>query len=201
MIQGILELIRHALLKAAYPLNEWLGRTHLPFTHKETWDIPHGHLNDGLSFRYNPGYVLLSHTRGSLTNLVIPGYWTHAAIIGPKRTVLEAVGEGVVSTPISKFILSKDHVCILEPKMANADDLKQIADVASQQVGRPYDYQFRGGNEAFYCAELIGYTYREILGREVFSPRMTLGEPTYTPQDFYEAKSKFRVVWDSEETW
>jgi uncharacterized protein YycO len=190
--------IRAFLLRLAYPVNYWFGKLHWPFTHKKTWDAPNDHLRDAYDTRgTKPGCVLLSHTRGSFTNLLIPGYWTHAAIVGPDGHVIEAIGDGVVETEISKFILSKDRVCILTPKFCSTARMGKAAVYAKNQLGRKYDYEFRGNNQAFYCAELVGYAYRDAMASEVFEPRKTLGEPTYTAQDFWDAKDKFALEWDS----
>ena len=189
----MLEKIRSLLLKIAYPFNVWAGKVHLPYTIKQTWHIDNTQLSKGLAYR-QPGLVYLSQTRGSFTNLLIPGEWTHAAIMGPDGQIIEAVGAGVIETDPAKFVLSKDRVVILAPKSSLAV-MKSAGGKAKQQLGLKYDYSFKGGNKSFYCAELVGYSF--FVSGFDFTPREMLGEKTYTAQDFYNAKNKFEVLWDS----
>ena len=61
------------------PILEWVSGKHIPYTHK---------LVTGKDY-YNaiallePGDIFVTKIRGDLTSLIIPGYWSHAAIFAP----------------------------------------------------------------------------------------------------------------------
>jgi len=53
--------------------------------------------------------------------------------------------------------------------------------------------------EKFYCSELVYFAYDKAVQHSPFKLRTTLGRETVTPQDFYNAKKKFKQIWHSDE--
>lgn len=196
---------RRKLLSLSRPILEWVGKLHFPFTHKK---VTGKHYYD-LYPHLKPGMVFITRIRGEISNYLIPGFYTHAAIYYGEdergiEVVLEAVGEGVIKKDLISFLTSKDYVVALEPKSIQGPDIMVAArNEALRQVGLPYDFQFEyspSHQEAFYCSELVWYSYesacRENSVPPLIKPQISLGVPTVTPGDFLE-KSGFKVVWDS----
>lgn len=153
-----------------------------------------------------PGDILLAETNGHLTTWLIPGFWTHAAIYCGKdpvtghELVVEAVGAGVIKNDLVTFMLSKDAVAILRPTFTDIETRGKAVALALKQAGKPYDYEFdfqASDNKAFYCAELVYWAYKETVPSWAFELRSRFGQPTVTPQDFYDAKGYWRVVFES----
>lgn len=141
------------------------------------------------------GDVILAHREWSATNILIADFWKHAAIIHDGR-VIESVMDGIRSVSLAKWLYCHDYITILRPKFCDA----QIAFIASynayQKIGLPYDYKFDDSIDAFYCSELVYYSYDIAMGHDCpFTLRETLGVATVTPQDFINAKDKFEIVW------
>lgn len=204
-----MEKLRMAILNAVVPVTKKLGALHMPFTHKKVTGrhvfsvIPH----------LKPGAVFVTSVYGEMSNLLIPGDYTHAGMCVASGVseascssfpqsfvpVVEAVGRGVVETDLISFLTSKDRVLLLYPTFATDDEMQRAANFAFAAIGTPYDYYFTPGAKAFYCSELCQHGYEVALGREVtFTKRETLGVRTVLPQDYVNAKEKWRVVWDSD---
>ena len=156
-----------------------------------------------------PGMGLVTRTRGCLTNLIILGYWKHAAIyvgeIDGIDYVVEAVGTGVVKTPLDQFMLNKDDYAAMRPLFADQSLMDRAAVICLQQIGSSYDYLFEynlGDNSEFYCQELVWYGYEKALNEversSPFTPREVFGIKYMSPQDMYNARSKWEIVIEKE---
>jgi hypothetical protein len=181
----MIKWIRFQLVKVMYPvlkLVEKLGKPEPKVTGEFYYQV------EGL---IKPGDILLSKEDLKLVNVLIPGFWSHAAIYVGDRIVVEAVGRGVVKTPLCQWILGKDHVAVLRFKDATEDQSKAAAELSCTLVGQPYDYSFSSGNKAWYCAEVVWYAYDKSMGGfKEFTLRETLGAQTVTPSDFFNASDK-----------
>ena len=91
--------------------------------------------------------------------------------------VIEATSpEGVVKTPLKKFIddagvlhgkpliavgrLKEEHRYILHRSIENAETF----------LGKPYDYAYNEKNDAYYCSELVRFSFLDSLGIPLFEP-------------------------------
>lgn len=202
--------LRMLLLNALRPLTEWVGKQHAPFSHKL---ITGYHYYNSLH-HLKKGVVLLSRKDGELTNFLIPGDFTHTAIycgmekfhaLGEEFEipyVVEMIGKGAVKTDLLTFMLTKDRVAIQHPLFATDAQMAAAADWCVKQADEkvPYDYLFDPKNKAFSCSELPQKGYEVTIGQElVFTKRMTLGVLTVAPQDYFDAKDKWRTDWDSDQ--
>lgn len=134
-----------------------------------------------------PGDILLTRRDWYLSNVGLPGYWSHAAIyIGTaeQRTeafganapqpamplprlgddpheplVIEAIGEGVLYTSL-EHAGDSDALVVLRPRLPAAAKARAL-DRAFSYAGRPYDFNFdfRTDNE-IVCTELVYKSYR-----------------------------------------
>lgn len=199
--------LRLWILNTALPFTKVMGQLHMPFTHRR---MSHRHYYD-LESRIKPGTVLVTRCRGELSNLFIPGEFTHAAIYGGEQAVFfggrrlmvpivfEAIGEGVVATPLASFVLTKDRIMALEPKFCDQAGMDAAVKAALGHIGLPYDFLFSNDHKAFYCSELVFRSYREAVGDQMkFVEREILGIATIAPADFVNAKDHWTVAWDSD---
>ena len=143
------------------------------------------------------GDILLSREEWHLTNPFVPGFWGHAAIVHGSLAV-EAIGEGVVTQDLYRWLYQKDSVAVLRPNVGR-EQRKIAAEIAKGFADRgiPYDYGFEPGDKSFYCSELVAYAYAKSTADSFdFYPRLTFGVKTVVPQDFYNAKeqNKFYLV-------
>lgn len=140
-----------------------------------------------LAGQLRAGDVLLEKTPFRLTDLMIPGYWGHAAIwVGSEtelrelgiwdhpvvrpyqerirrgKGVIEALRNGVVLNTFAHF-LNVDDLAVLRP--AQPDRAVHAARVlrAFRQLGKAYDFNFDvESTDRIVCSELIYQVYTEI---------------------------------------
>lgn len=193
-----MKALRRQLLAASVPITKAIGRLHAPYTHKRVSGV-HVLASQRL---LRPGHVLMSRTRGELTNLFIPGFWSHGAIYVGDGFVAEAIGEGVVLTDIVTFMTTKDAIAICAPLFASDAEMTTAAAWAREQRGKKYDFEFTSGNDAFYCFELTYAAYHVALGGA--SPwelrSETMGVPTVLGDDIERARDKWRIAFDTRAT-
>lgn len=196
--------IRHRILKIAYPLIQWANDVHLPFTRKK---LSEKHLRQ-IKGVIQPGDLILTAQRGELTNILIGGRYKHVGVYSPCikkghwRCVIEAIDPVVVEKGLCDFILKKDRVCIVRPKMS-LDLRHEAAKKARQCIGSYYDYEFHiptndEVNKAFYCSELAYWVYKQVNPNWGFCLNEILGVPTIKPDEYYSAREFFDIIYESE---
>ena len=192
MLKDFRQKLRRLLLSALHPITVWVGETHMPWSRKKITGID---LFEVLSC-VKPGMIFLTKTHGELTNLFIPGKWSHVGIYTGENTVVEAVGKGVIEKDLATFMLTKDEICLLAPAFITDEKrMKYAAEWCERQIGLPYDYDFYSNNKAFYCSELVYNAYKVVDPTSGFELRERLGVKTVLPDDFYRAREKWREVW------
>jgi uncharacterized protein YycO len=204
----VMTRLRMRLLNMLKPLTEWVGHRHMPFSRKMVTGY---HYYNALP-HLKKGAVLLSQKHGELSNFLIPGDFTHAAVycgiekitaLGEEFEVpyvTEMIGRGAVKTDLITFMMTKDRVAVHFPTFADDGQMAAAADWCVKQADEetPYDYLFDPKNKAFSCAELPQQGYETVIGKEItFTKREVLGVLTIAPQDYHDAKEKWRAVWDS----
>lgn len=193
-MKSMILTIRFYLLKLAAPVMRFLSKLHFPEPavsaefYYDMWDT------------LQPGDVLLSTEDSHFaTNVLSPGFWAHAAIYCgetkfSKETVVEAIGTGVMAVPLVKWALVKDHICVLRFKGITPELGLAAAQEALKHVGEPYDYQFSGGNSAWYCSEIVWFSHwRTSFASGLVKPmelRNTFNVDTITPEDYFKATTK-----------
>lgn len=190
------DYLQRALLNVVSTLARASSKIYVPFSRKL---IKAAHYH-AIRYKIRAGTILLSRVEGEFSGLVIPGFWTHVGIVADNLTVIEAATHGVVKTDLIDFMMKKDHVCALDPLFADQDQMVTAMMKAEQQIGKPYDFSMNQSDiKSFYCSELVYFAYREAVNQSPFTLRSTLGRLTVTPQDFADAKKKFKQVWHSDE--
>jgi uncharacterized protein YycO len=177
---------RGFIIRLLKPISVWAGKAHYA-PHERL--IRAGMIEDMLTVMKS-GDVIVTYSRGELTNYFIEGPYKHAAIYIGAGVIIQAIGKGVSIENFEDFCASKDRIAILRPTFCDEGTRELAAWNVMSQVGKPYDYYFEIGDGAFYCAELIEWAYRNATkGASPFTKRDTV-----LPSDFYQAKSKFTLV-------
>ena len=132
---------------------EWLRKTHL-----------------------RPGDILLQRRNWALTNVLLPGYWTHVALYTgePPQDVIEALAPGVIRSTLEVSVGGADAVCVLRPRLSAGQTAEALAR-AHVHLGKPYDFDFDFFSaDRLVCTELVHQAYDgfirfplvEVLGRK-----------------------------------
>ena len=98
---------------------------------------------------------------------VTPGMIDHVAIMISADSVIEAVGKGVVTTPLDSLRKQKGYY--LYARVRHADRQRSIAN-ARRFLGQPYDSLYLPDNEAVYCSELVLLSFVNKRGKPIFQP-------------------------------
>ena len=90
---------------------------------------------------------------------------SHAAIYDADGgQVIEAIGEGVILTPLSDFVDSIHRVLVIRPKWWTPDRGMRAVEFAQSVVGKKYDFMGTVGgsvDDRYYCSELCVQAYRK----------------------------------------
>ena len=189
---------RHWLMEKSMPVTHFFGHLHAPFSHK----LFTGDDYREFMFLAEPGDIVLTHIRGEFSNLFIPGFWKHASMFVNKYDgIFQAIGTGTEITPPFDFLKSKDYVCLLRAEFCDKDTRLLAANASRMFIGYPYDYYFEPGSNALYCSEAVLECYRKATDK--FSPfirKDVFGVESVLPQDYWLAKTKFKVIFVSRAT-
>lgn len=98
---------------------------------------------------------------------VTPGMIDHVAIVVSRDSVIEAVGKGVVTTPLDSLRKQKGYY--LYARVRHADQRKSLEN-ARRYLGRNYDWLYLPDNEAVYCSELVLLSFVNKHGKPIFQP-------------------------------
>lgn len=198
MLTSIKEDAQLLILNVTGYCSQHISKIHMPGSHKLITSADYRSVKEHL----RPGMVFLSYTRGEFSNLFIPGDWSHVAIVLNSTTVIEATTHGVIETDLIDFMMKKDYVVLLDPIFATPEQMVKAVETALEQKGSGYNYKMqysRVNVKAFYCSELVLYSYQVACGNEMpFTLKKILGVETVIPGDFVEATKKFSLVWGSE---
>ena len=112
----------------------------------------------------------------------------HVAILhwqNGKAFALEAIHKGVVLTPLDSFLCRNDSM-VAVGRLRDTTGVAASVKRAMSFVGRPYDFLFMPGNDAFYCSELVQTNYLDKCGKPVFAP---------IPMSFHDKTGKVTTFW------
>ena len=114
---------------------------------------------------------------------VTPGMIDHVAIVLNSDSVIEAVGRGVVITPIDSLRQQPGYYLLGRVKGVHRSS---SITHARTYLGRPYDYLYLSDNEAIYCSELVQFSFVDKQGRRLFAP---------IPMSFHDVTGQITDYW------
>jgi hypothetical protein len=146
-----------------------------------------GELQRGILNTLEPGDVLLRRYDNYLSGLIIPGYFTHAAVYVGDDQIIHVLGSGICREDILTF-LRCDDINILRVK--DAATSQAAVKNAWAQLGKDvgYDFDFDANSpELFYCTEFVDFCFS-------YPVRDKVSKDYILPDDFLES-DVFYSVW------
>jgi hypothetical protein len=165
-----------------------------------------------------PGDVLVTRHDDALSNLFLPGFWPHAALVighaeqrdglgvacppeqaarcQPPICILEAKKDGVRFRALRET-LAVDAFVLLRPRFADPSLRREVVQRALAHEGKPYDFEFDFRRaDRLVCT---GVVYRSFDGRGGVGFQLThrAGRPTLSAEDLLRqalASGTFDVV-------
>ena len=138
-----------------------------------------------------PGYVIGRGYTDYLDGYFIPGQYSHTGICVKnsewEQSMIHAMSVGVFQQDLVDF-LRCDRFIIFKPRK----DLKKAVRIAKSLVGRPYDFDFKTNNKAYYCHELTAYCFPNL---KIEQMNVMFGKKAYTIDSFINSPD-FEVVYE-----
>ena len=120
---------------------------------------------------------------GNAITEVTPGMVDHVAIVINADSVIEAVGKGVVITPLDSLLSQQGRY---EAASVRRCDRRQSVSRARKYLGRAYDYLYLPDNDDIYCSELVQIAFVDHKGRRIFQT---------VPMSFHNDKGQITDYW------
>lgn len=140
-----------------------------------------------------PGDVLLRRVDYTSANMVIPGFFGHAAVYVGNGTIIDATTHGVRKISVEDFFAEGDHAMVIRPKELSEDQTQKLVQYAEDQVGKVYDFDLDASDDKrFTCTELVASTLKAATGKD-FAQLNIMGG--ISPDDF--KNNNFESVWTS----
>lgn len=170
-----------------------------------------------LEYELCPGDIILTRNRGYISNLFIPGFWTHVGIfignqkerniyltsrfdktIPPNIDLIEALSEGVVFSTLGKSFKA-DNIAVLRPEISKLE-VEKVIEKALAQINKNYDFNFDLESDSLiYCTELVYQSYSPYIDLPI---KKIFGRTCITANDLYKCaqidypqKGKFNLVY------
>lgn len=148
---------------------------------------------DTAQAQMKPGDVLLRRVDYTSANMIIPGFFGHAAVYVGNGTIIDATTHGVRKISVEDFFAEGDHAMVIRPKNLTEDEAKKAVQYAENQVGKVYDYDLDANDDQrFTCTELVASTLKAATGKNFAEVNLLGG---ISPDDF--KNQNFESVWTS----
>jgi hypothetical protein len=134
------------------------------------------------------GDVLLSKSSFNLTNILIGGKYSHAAVVVSKDKIAEMSANDFDIVDVDKFCKGTTRVTLLRLKIEDKQYAESIAKEAMSFADREYDLDFKLGVEALYCSELCYQADYEGRFKCDLSDLAGIGRPYISPYGLYIAE-------------
>lgn len=149
---------------------------------------PNYYLKQEIREKMKPGDVILSKSSGHLTNVLIGGTYSHAAIVvGPDR-IAEMTANGFDIVDVDKFCKQSTRICLLRLLKEDDEYGRSMAEKAMTFANSEYDLDFTLGVESLYCSELAYQSDYERRFQCDLTDLAGIGRPYISPVGLYQAK-------------
>jgi len=144
-------------------------------------------ITENVALTLRAGDILIEKTPQRLTDILIPGYWGHAAIwtgtpdelkelgvwehpsvvpyhqqVHSNKRVIEALRSGVQLSSLGHF-LNVDDLAVLREREMTRDEQREVVLNAFAQLGKSYDFNFNiESSDTIVCSELVYLSYPHI---------------------------------------
>lgn len=185
--------LRSLILDASVPVQKVMQKIHPPCaqTTVRMAEVAMQSMRDG--------DILLSREAWHFTNMFIPGFWSHAAIYGQGK-VVESVAPAVQIVDFRDWVIEMHNWCVLRPMQADPTSGRDAFKFACAQDDKPYNYKFQKSDKSFWCSGLVydAWEANSLWAQDVFVKRLTWGEWSVTPEDFYQAafRGKLETIFE-----
>ena len=124
------------------------------------------------------GDIVICGEQETIFSKIIGDAVNHAVIYVGKRRFVEATGKGVSYISFHKLFTYYNSFIILRTiKGTRHKVIRKAINWAKNQVGKPYNYEWKNKNKAYFCSELTNEAYLEagyITKLRSFSPPRSL---------------------------
>lgn len=134
------------------------------------------------------GDVMLSKSAFHLTNLLIGGQFSHAAIVVAPDKIAEMKANNFDVVTVDEFCKHATRIAVLRLTPWDEKYARKMADTALSFSNRKYDYRFDLGVEALYCSELVYQSDFEQRLKCDLSDLVGMGRPYISPEGIYTAQ-------------
>lgn len=138
--------------------------------------------------KMKPGDVLLSKSSGHLTNVLIGGTYSHAALVISTDKIAEMTANGFDIVDVDKFCKQSTRICLLRLNPEDEAYGQLMAKKAMEFSSAEYDLDFTLGIESLYCSELCYQSDFEHRFRCDLTDLAGIGRPYISPVGLYQAK-------------
>jgi uncharacterized protein YycO len=107
------------------------------------------------------GDILLTGDLEGLSSLAIPGPVTHSLMYVGDGWCIHADKNGVNRVSLLQVLKKANTAMIVRPKVSDQQKLAAVKFV-TKQIGKAYDFEFKEGEECFYCTELMVVAYKKV---------------------------------------
>lgn len=134
-----------------------------------------------------PGDVLLTKSSFHLTNLLIGGRFSHAAIVIEKNKIAEMTAKGFDVVNVSEFSKHCTKISLLRLHPQDNEYSKKMAQYCMNFSDRSYDNKFSLNVEALYCSELVYQSDYEKRIKYDLTDLIGAGTLYISPDGLYDA--------------
>ena len=123
-----------------------------------------------------PGDILLRRYNHYISGLMIPGYFTHAAIYIGDNKVIHMLGKGIDKQDILTFCRCDDLAIIhCDEEQISKAAIKKAVSLYKEDIKYDYDFDF-SDDVNMSCTEIINYIYK--------NPKMDRKKKYIIPDDY-----------------
>jgi len=136
-----------------------------------------------------PGDILLRRYSHYVGSLMIPGYFSHAAIYVGDNNIIHMLGEGITKEDILVFLRCDDIAILRAKDKALAENIVINAKLYFDKKIK-YDYNFNStDSKKFYCTEFVDKCANNIVQKSLKKRKTTM------PDDFLN-ETLFDIIWN-----